>query len=137
MENKERIRLDYLDIVKFIAVICLFLAHVNTPKILMEIRGFDVIAMVVLSSILAKSSLKRSSSSKNFIKKRIKRLVIPTWIFLIFMYFCMFIIGKLPTFWDIFKSFFFQRDCGIVGYVWIIWIYILCAFMIPLINKIF
>lgn len=134
MKNEKRYY--YVDFVKFIAVICLFLAHVNTPKVLMEIRGFDVPTMVVLSAVLARGSFERSKGTGDFISKRVKRLVIPTWIFLVGFYVCMFIVGKLPSYNDVIKSFFFQRDSGIAGYVWIIWIYILCACVVPVYEKI-
>lgn len=133
---KEKIRYYYVDIVKFIAVVCLFLAHVNTPSVLMEIRGFDVPTMVVLSGILAKSSYERSNNSYEFIIRRVKRLVIPTWIFLVGFYICMFFVGQMPSYSDIFKSFLFQRDSGLAGYVWVIWIYILCALVVPFYSKI-
>ena len=134
MKNERRYY--YVDIVKFIAVICLFLAHVNTPTVLMEIRGFDVPTMVVLSAVLARGSYERSKGTGDFISKRVKRLVIPTWIFLVGFYVCMLIVGKLPSYSDVIKSFFFQRDSGIAGYVWIIWIYILCACVVPVYEKI-
>lgn len=134
MKNERRYY--YVDIVKFIAVICLFLAHVNTPTVLMEIRGFDVPTMMVLSAVLARGSYERSKGTGDFISKRVKRLVIPTWIFLVGFYVCMLIVGKLPSYSDVIKSFFFQRDSGIAGYVWIIWIYILCACVVPVYEKI-
>lgn len=129
-------RYSYIDIVKFIAVICLFLAHIDTPKILMEIRGFDVVTMIILSSILAEKSYLGFENMFSYIIKRVKRLVIPTWFFLLWFYVCMFFVGKLPKYEEIIKAFFFQRDSGIVGYVWIIWIYILCAFTVPIYIKI-
>ncbi len=96
----------------------------------MEIRGFDVPTMVVLSAVLARGSYERSKGTGDFISKRVKRLVIPTWIFLVGFYVCMLIVGKLPSYSDVIKSFFFQRDSGIAGYVWIIWIYILWIFLV-------
>ena len=133
---EQKTRYYYVDIVKFIAIICLFLAHVDTPKILKEIRGFDVVTMVILSGILAEKSYLSSENTFKYIIKRVKRLVIPTWIFLVGFYICMFLVGKLPRYEEIFKAFFFQRDSGIVGYVWIIWIYILCSFVVPIYVKI-
>ena len=79
-------RKKYLDIMKFIGVCCLFLAHVQGPFILEEIRGFDVTMMVFISGLLSISSMDKIASKKDYIVKRIKRLVIPTWIFLIVFY---------------------------------------------------
>lgn len=130
---KRKYSIDYL---KFIGIICLVLAHVQAPKFIEEIRGFDVPLMVFLSGILGAESYKRSRSGYKYIVKRIGRLIIPTYIFLVVFYFCMWMVGKLPS-WDIIMhSFLFQRDSGIVGYVWIIWIYVLCAVMTPVIIYI-
>nr|WP_317364497.1 acyltransferase [uncultured Blautia sp.] len=125
-----------LDYLKFIGIICLVLAHIQAPKFIEEIRGFDVPLMVFVSGILAGESYIRSQSSCKYIVKRIERLVIPTYIFLAGFYFCMWIVGQLPSAKIIIHSIFFQRDSGIAGYVWIIWIYMLCAIMTPLICRI-
>ena len=123
---------DYLiDWLKAIGTLCLFLAHVNAPFWINEIRGFDVPLMVFLSGILAEGSLSRASSSLSYITKRIKRLVIPTWIFLVFFYLCMACVNQLPSVETMVKSFLFQRDGGIAGYTWIIWIYIICGLLTP------
>ncbi len=126
-------RKKYLDIMKFIGVCCLFLAHVQGPFILEEIRGFDVTMMVFISGLLSISSMDKIASKKDYIVKRIKRLVIPTWIFLIVFYFCMIMVGQTPIISDVIKSFFFQRDCGLAGGVWIIWVYLVCAIIAPII----
>lgn len=128
---------DYsIDWLKAIGTLCLFLAHVNAPFWINEIRGFDVPLMVFLSAILAEGSLSRASSSLSYIAKRIKRLVIPTWIFLVFFYLCMASVNQLPSIGTVVKSFLFQRDGGIAGYTWIIWIYIICSLLTPVLTKI-
>ena len=130
---KRRVSLDYL---KFIGLACLVIAHINAPKVIAEIRSFDVPLMVFISGLLAKESFSRSNSSSDYVIKRIERLVVPTYIFLIGFYFCMFLVGQLPSFDIILHSFLFQRDSGIAGYVWIIWIYVLCAMLTPAIIRI-
>lgn len=131
-----QMRRDYsLDWLKTIGTLCLFLAHVEAPFWIKEIRGFDVPLMVFLSGLLATGSLSRVSSNGAYIWKRIKRLIIPTWIFLVFFYICMTIAGQLPDLGTIVKSFLFQRDGGIAGYTWIIWVYILCSILTPFLVK--
>ena len=128
-------RKKYLDIMKFIGVCCLFLAHVQAPLWLEEFRGFDVTMMVFVSGILAVASIERVTSTSQYIFKRIKRLVVPTWIFLIIFYMAMVFIGQKPKLTDILKSFLFQRDCGLAGGVWIILVYLICAILAPILYK--
>ena len=130
--NKRDYSIDWL---KTIGTLCIFLAHVDAPFWLNEIRGFDVPLMVFLSGMLAEGSLTRSSNISSYVVKRIKRLVIPTWIFLMFFYLCMAAVNQLPDIETIIKSFLFQRDGGIAGYTWIIWIYIICSVITPFLIK--
>lgn len=124
----------YVDLMKVLCMICLFLAHVNAPQVIQNIRGFDVSVMVILSGLLAKSSFDNSLNSFQYLKKRVARLVIPSWLFLTFFYVCMILVGPKPSMSDVIKSYLFQRDCGIAGGVWIIWIYLLCAILLPVIK---
>lgn len=128
-------RKKYIDVMKFMGICCLFLAHVQGPFFLEEIRGFDVPMMVLISGSLAVSSIERATSTKDYIFKRVKRLVFPTWIFLAFFYLAMILMGQKPQFADIIKSFCFQRDCGLAGGVWIIWVYLVCAVSVPFFQK--
>ena len=134
MENI-RTRDNSIDWLKTIGTLCLFLAHVDAPFVIKEIRGFDVPLMVFISGVLASSSLTRVKSSTTYVIKRIKRLIIPTYVFLLFFYLCMALVGQLPDKMTILKSFFFQRDGGIAGYTWIIWIYIICGCLTPFLSH--
>ena len=124
----------YVDVMKFIGICCLFFAHVKGPEVLENIRGFDVPMMVILSGFLAVSSFEKVGNL-SYIWKRAKRLVIPTWIFLIVFYLCMMASGQNVNPADVLKSFLFQRDCGLAGGVWIIWVYLICAVLAPLLKK--
>lgn len=126
----------YVDFMKFIGICCLFFAHVQGPEYLEEIRGFDVPMLVILSGVLTSTSVKKNNNPQEYIYRRIKRLVIPTWLFLAFFYLCMILIGQSPKISDVIKSFLFQRDCGIAGGVWIIWVYLICAVSAPFIINI-
>lgn len=132
----EKERLYYLDFLKVIGLVCLFLAHVNAPKYLNQIRNFDVPLMIFISMILARKSYQKCNDVKKYYSKRISRLVFPTWIFLCIFWLCMYLVGKMPDVLTIAKSFTFQRDSGLAGYVWVIWIYAICAFMTPVLVRI-
>lgn len=121
----------YVDLMKVLCMICLFLAHVKAPQTIQNLRNFDVSVMVILSGMLAKISFDKCSNSFQYLKKRVARLVIPSWFFLTFFYVCMIIVGPKTSISDVVKSYLFQRDCGIAGGVWIIWIYLLCAVLVP------
>lgn len=124
-------RYYYIDVLKLFALLCLFLAHVSAPAWLEEIRGFDVPMLVFLSGYLSRESFRRSGSILNYLRKRVERLVVPTWIFLLVFYACMAAAGQFPDWGTVMRSFFFQRDSGIAGGVWIIWIYLICALVAP------
>lgn len=124
-----------LDILKVIGLLCIILAHVNPPQILFQVRNFDVILMLLISSCLFFKSKKNISSVKEYfkyVKKRVVRLLFPTWIFLI-IYFLLNIFLKFANydFKTIIKSFALFKS-GTIGYVWIIRIYILAAIILPI-----
>lgn len=135
MESKINQRKYYIDILKTLGLLLIVLAHVNAPILLKEIREFDVPLLIFVSGLLCTSSFSKTSGILSYFWKRIERLVIPTWLFLVFFYICMFLAHQLPDRWTILKSFCFQRDGGIAGYTWIILIYLWCALLTPLLQK--
>lgn len=133
-ENK-KIRLEYIDWLKVMGLLMVILAHFNAPKAVMQIRSFDVPLLVMLSGYLASKTFKKNDIKKYYFK-RFNRLVIPSWIFLIFFLAVQSAVYKLPSFKDILKGFTFQRDADMVGMLWVIWVYFICALLIPFIDKI-
>lgn len=131
-----RVREYYIDVIKTMAVVCLFIAHVDAPAIIQELRGFDVPLMVFLSGMLAVESYRRTDSDSEYILKRMERLVIPTWIFLVIFYTCMCLVGEIPPVENIVGSFLFQRDCGLAGGVWIILVYVECSVLMPFLYRV-
>ena len=90
--------------------------------------------MVILSSILANRSFAKDSKTKSsavdYYISRIKRLVIPTWIFLAFYFSYSFIVtGQRASIKYYVDSFCLTRYGK--GYVWIILIYLYSAMLIP------
>ena len=126
----------YIDFLKTFGILLLILAHVQAPDIVENIRCFDVPLLVFLSGILVPNSYNKSGNASKYFWKRIERLVFPSWLFLTGFYVCMLAVHQLPDISTILKSFLFQRDSGIVGGVWIILIYLWCAVLTPILQKI-
>ncbi len=131
-------RYYFLDFLKVIGLICILFSHVISPRL--YIRSFDVPLMVIISSILANISYEKKIKEKNYSNKeyiisRFKRLVIPTWIFLVFYFLFQFLIFKnqYTTRYYI-DSFLLTRYA--IGYVWIILIYLYCSLLVPFFHKI-
>lgn len=123
------------DILKSIALILIILAHMKPNGIIMQIRNFDVILMIFVSVILSVKSIEKVNFKYiEYIIKRIKRLVIPTWIFLS-VYFGAYLIVFQKI--DIKQLILSYSLIGGIGYVWIIRVYIYVAIVTPLINKIY
>ena len=137
-------RIEYIDFLKTLGLLLLILAHVDAPAFLLQLRCFDVPLMVILSGMLAKNSYKRYLAKKNpehplfdkgYLWKRIIRLLIPTYIFLTMFFIIMAALGKTYTARDIIYSYLLQSGNRGIGYVWIVLVYLLCAFEVPFLYK--
>lgn len=131
-------RLFYIDFLKCIGLAGIIAAHVGSPDWLFMLRSFDVPLMVILSSVLAERSYSKFSGSKtsviDYYVSRIKRLVIPTWIFLtLFFVVKLIITGNCESLKYYLASFLLTRYG--IGYVWVILIYLYSAMLIPLFAK--
>lgn len=136
MSQSPRIR--YLDFLKTIGLMGIILAHVSPPAIIMMARDFDVPLMVIISAILAQKSynkrIQSGMSIKTYYISRFKRLVFPTWIFLTIYFVICAICNETHESVEYYLYSFGLTRYGI-GYVWIILIYLYCAALIPLFNK--
>jgi fucose 4-O-acetylase-like acetyltransferase len=74
-----------LDVLKVVGLFCIILAHVKPVDIVFQVRNFDVPLMVFLSGFSFYISGGVKGSYREYFFKRVKRLVIPVWIF-----FCLF-----------------------------------------------
>ena len=128
----------YIDIAKFIGMMCIILAHVSPPPIVGQIRNFDVPLMVIISGILAVEAYERMKqndvSCAKYIGKRFIRLVLPTWVFLVTFVAIRVIFSNDLSVSDVINSFLLGREG--VGYVWVIMVYLICAILVPLLNKV-
>ena len=132
-------RIAYIDFLKFIGLTGIIIAHVGSPKWMMMARSFDVPLMVILSSILGVNSFKKYDGKKNglfrYYSSRIKRLVIPTWTFLVFYFLLMSVAMKEFKSIEYYIASFCLTRYG-VGYVWVILMYLYSAMLIPLYSRI-
>lgn len=131
-------RIYNVDLLKSLALILVILAHVEAPVLLQQIRGFDVCLLVILSGFLSSlggGRLKHNALGE-YTLKRFKRLILPSWIFIAFFFIIQSIFYKIPSINELFLTFTFQRDCGLLGYLWIIWVFFLCACLTPLMARI-
>lgn len=124
-------RID-IDILRVIGLLCIILAHVNPPKKIFILRNFDVVLMIIISSYLGIISFKKIGYLQ-YIKKRFKRLVVPTWIFLVIF----FIIAYIFNLCIINKKILFDSFSLMsgIGYVWVIRIYFIISILIPICKK--
>lgn len=126
-----------IDILRFIAIFCIILAHSQPPELIFQLRNFDVTLMVFLSGIsFYLSNRDRKINFTQYAAKRFKRLIIPTWGFLTLFFIFFYLLSKLFandyyfTIKDIFMS--YSMISGI-GYVWIMRVFFVVAIICPLI----
>ncbi len=130
------------DILKTLGIFSIILAHVIPQNIFFDIRNFDVPLMVIVSgSLFYCSSYNKNSSLLTYLYKRIPRLIAPVWLFLSFyfvsIYVAFYLLGKNYPFSlkkDIINSFLLLDG---IGYVWIIRVFILMAFISTLILNLY
>ncbi|MFJ8415950.1 acyltransferase family protein [Bacillus paramycoides] len=125
-----------IDVLRFIAIIGIILAHSAPPGAIFQLRNFDVTLMILLMG----TSFYLSNKNKeiyyvSYLRKRFNRLIIPTWSFLTLFFILFFIISLISnveyyfTLEDIIGS--YTMFAGI-GYVWIMKVFFIVAIMSPL-----
>lgn len=125
-----------IDILRSIALLGIVLIHCGPDSLfLQQIRNFDVPLMVYLSGVSYSISQGNTAVNyKDYVIKRFKRLILPTWIFLCIYNLLMFITSGhfLPA--DIFLrySLFYTG-----WYVWIIRVFFIIAICAPLVLPYF
>ena len=129
-----KVRLYHIDRLKVLGLMLVILAHVDLPIWLAQIRCFDVPLLVFVSAYLARKSYKNDNVF-GYYRKRFFRLAVPAWIFAIIFWIIQSVVLTHPTFIDVLKGMTFQRDTNMLGMLWVIWVYIVCALLIPIINK--
>lgn len=123
---------DYrIDWMRAIGTFLVIMAHTSPPPLLQNIRTFDVVMLVFISGMSFAYSYKRRVAVSSYVKKRIKKLVVPTYILLVFLFTASYLaclIIKRQQVFDV-KTVFYSfayLDKGI-GYIWIVKVYIMTA----------
>lgn len=129
-----------VDILKFIGILCVILAHVSPPEIVHGLRSFDVCMLVYASGITLKYRKYTLNTYLEYLWHRVKRLIIPSYIFIVIYAVICTLVGTIwnenwlnPISYYI-KS--FSLIGGGIGYLWIMAVYFLLAIVSPLIGWI-
>lgn len=131
-------RLLKIDLLRFLGIALIVLAHVNPPTVLFELRNFDVPLMVLLAGASYSLSFKKENYAA-YVWKRIKRLVFPVWSFLTFFFAAFYVMAcvthrkaSFPA-WKTIASTYALLDG--IGYVWIIGVLLLVALAAPILRS--
>lgn len=128
-----------LDLLRALGTMLVILAHMSLPSILLNTRTFDVILLVMVSYLTFRLTNSTNIPYLKYIWKRIKRLVIPTYIMLAVFFSLSEVISitiqgtHAFEFKTVISSFLFL-DSGI-PYIWIVRIFVVIAFFAPLVSK--
>lgn len=131
-----------IDTLRVIGTLLVILAHMGIPKILANIRTFDVVMLVFVSGL----SFRMSHNNQTFmayLKKRFFKLVIPTYFTILVIFILSFIVCYITDRQQLFSaktiihSFMFLNDG--IGYIWITRVYffiaVFCMIIIKIINS--
>lgn len=123
----------YIDFLRFVGLSLIILAHVHAPDSLHQLRCFDVPLMLFVSG-LSYSGKRPEASWKLFFLPRFKRLLIPTYLFVVCDLIALSLLHNNLSLTGIVKSLLLCTD-GSVGYVWIIKIFLLITLVTPFLTK--
>ena len=123
----------YIDLLRFIGVTLVILAHVKTPILIHSLRCFDVPLMVFISG-LSYGGKTVNSSLKHYYLSRTKRLIVPVYVFLTIYFTLLYLLGNDQSLTTIIASY-ALLNTGSIGYVWIIKVFLLIMLVTPLLLK--
>lgn len=124
----------YIDFLRFVALSLIILVHVNCPDLLKQLRCFDVPLIVFVSGLSCTYSSK--SRVGDWLWKRTKRLIIPTYIFFSIYMLLLYVLNlfsntSLITLDQVIGTYFMLNSPS-VGYVYIIRVFLLVMICTPL-----
>ncbi|MGF1909260.1 acyltransferase [Vibrio kasasachensis] len=124
-----------IDILRFIGLAMIVLAHVEPPGFIFQMRNFDVPLMVMISGMSFAISYDNKDSYCSFICKRISRLLLPVWLFLTgyFLLQWLFIPNSDDLNFETIMNSYLLIDG--IGYVWIIKVFLLVSIVSPLLYR--
>jgi peptidoglycan/LPS O-acetylase OafA/YrhL len=122
-----------LDLMRFIGILVIIIAHTDPPGWLYQLRNFGTPLLIVTSALTHSIIYKRKVFDvRTFLIKRLTRLVFPAWLFLTFFYPVLWITANLMkveypfTFKEILLSYPLYS-----GFVWIFKVYFILALITP------
>ncbi|RJP24494.1 MAG: acyltransferase [Candidatus Abyssobacteria bacterium SURF_5] len=129
-------REERLDLLRIMGLLLIIVAHTDPPDWLGQLRNFDVPLMVMISgAVYGLSAGAGDPEFGSYLRKRIPRLVVPTWTFLftffVFSSILFQLAGKELPFPPKTMVASFLVFSGI-GYIWIIRVFLLIAIAAPL-----
>ena len=129
---------DYkIDFIRALCTLTVILAHVGSPEQINHIRTFDVVALVMISGM---SMSFYGGKYLPYLWKRIKKLLVPTYIVITFIFLLSFAACKVLHISQLYpvdrmiKSYLLLNE-GSMGYVWIVRIFLYFAVLEPVIKK--
>ena len=131
---------ERIDILRALAILCIILAHSSPNDFIFQLRNFDVTMMVFLMGVsFFLSNQNKRINYSDYVIKRFRRLILPTWKFLILFFVVFFFLSIVLnddyyfSLRDIITS--FAMTTGI-GYVWIMRVFFIIALVSPLLLYI-
>ncbi len=127
-----------LDFLRAVGLLLIILAHVNPPQLLFQLRTFDVTMMVAVSTI-SYTEYAKPKGYMPYLFGRFKRLILPTWQFIVLQSLLFYILSLLT---GVASPFTFKATLvGLltfsgIGYLWVIRVFLYNALINPLIKKI-
>ncbi|WP_028312021.1 acyltransferase family protein [Derxia gummosa] len=121
---------DKIDLLRFLGLAMIVLAHVEPPALVFQLRNFDVPLMVLVSGLSFGLSYRQESFGA-YAWKRVKRLLLPVWIFLTGYFLSCAALGfptPLPDAPTVLSSYTLMSG---IGYVWVIRVFLLLALLAP------
>ncbi len=125
-----------VDVLRFIGLAVVILAHVNPPELIHPLRNFDIPLMVLVSGAAFALSYQPKEAYFYYVIKRLIRLLTPVWLFLT-VYFSMQLVflpdSKMLEANNLLAAY---TLTGGMGYIWIIRVFLFVALLAPLIYSI-
>ncbi|NTS78282.1 acyltransferase [Catenovulum sp. SM1970] len=122
-----------IDALRFIGLAMIILAHISPPYWLFQLRNFDVPLMLIVSGLAFALTYKPAESIITYWKKRLTRLVLPVWFFLLGYFVVNYFVSEKDYSLRVIASSFLLIQG--IGHVWVIRVFILVALIAPWIFK--
>lgn len=128
-----------LDLMRFLGVLIIMVAHASPPGWIYQLRNFGTPLLIVASALTYSVVYSnRSIVVGPFLKKRLIKLILPAWIFLVFGFSLAYLICLTAqvdypfSSSEIIDSFLFYDG---IGFVWVFKVYIILALLTPMAIK--